>query len=193
MFTIVYCYRPCLKRLTAFILLAIFLFNLGGYLLLFQYFIYRSDSFLNEQIGKDRYKRSELVEIKIPVHLFGISNWTNYQSITGQVQLSEHNYNYVKMKITTDTMYLMVIPNYEKTRLIKENIIYAKQVSDEPLSKKPHDNFPKKPDTFKYNYQLVKYPPASVVTDIPQSTFYYLSSLDHPFIALYDPPPQALA
>jgi hypothetical protein len=42
------------------------------------------------------------------------------------------------MKLTRDTIYLMCIPNYEKTRLVSENIITAKNVSDSPLAKKNH-------------------------------------------------------
>ena len=59
-------YTNQLKRLTALGLLFIFLFNLGGYLLLFQYFIYRSDSAINQRIRHNNYKRTELVQMKIP-------------------------------------------------------------------------------------------------------------------------------
>ncbi len=35
-------------------------------------------------------------------------------------------------------MYLLCIPNHDKTRLINANVIYAKQVNDIPMSKKSH-------------------------------------------------------
>ena len=114
------------------------MFNIGGYMLLFQYFISQSDRFANEQISKGLYKPDELVEIKIPVNLPHIQNQTDYQGISGQVKLSDNDYNYVALKMTRDTMYLMCIPNYEKTRLIGENVITAKNISDSPLAKKNH-------------------------------------------------------
>ena len=117
-------------------MLIVLMFNIGGYMLLFQYFISQSDRFANEQISKGLYKPDELVEIKIPVNLPHIQNQTDFQGISGQVKLSDNDYNYVALKITRDTMYLMCIPNYEKTRLIGENVITAKNISDSPLAKR---------------------------------------------------------
>jgi hypothetical protein len=119
-------------------MLAVLMFNMGGYMLLFQYFIKHSDDFANEQISKGLYKPDELVEIKIPVHVPTAQAQEDFQAISGQVKLAENDYNYVAMKMTRDTMYLMCIPNYEKTRLIGQNIITAKNVSDSPLAKKNH-------------------------------------------------------
>lgn len=131
------------------------MFNMGGYMLLFQYFIKHSDDFANEQISKGLYKPDELVEIKIPVHVPTAQAQEDFQAISGQVKLAENDYNYVAMKMTRDTMYLMCIPNYEKTRLIGGNIITAKNVSDSPLAKKNHLPVEKKSgiDT-NYNYPV---------------------------------------
>jgi hypothetical protein len=157
-------------------MLALLLFNLGGYSLLFQYLISRSDSYIiNEKINKNRYVSSDLVEVKIPVHINTIQDWTEYEPISGQVQLSNACYNYAQLKLTRDTMYLMVIPNYLKTHLIKANIIYAKQVSDTPLSKKSHLPFIKKSIAeTEYNYSVIRYNadiPANSIKTLPDYTF----------------------
>jgi len=148
-----------LKKFFAIAMLALLLFNSGGYSLLFQYMIYRSDSYIiNEKINKNLYRSSDLVEVKIPVHINNIQDWTEYEPISGQVQLSNGCYNYAQLKMTRDTMYLMVIPNYEKTRLINANIIYAKQVSDIPVSKKSHAPVIKKNITENvYSYTAILY------------------------------------
>jgi hypothetical protein len=127
-----------LKKIFAIAMLVVLVFNTGGYVLLFEYLIKRSDDFANEQIAKGLYKPDELVEIKIPVNLPDIEEQSDFQGISGQVKLSDNDYNYVAIKMTRDTMFLMCIPNYEKTRLVSENIITAKNISDSPLGKKNH-------------------------------------------------------
>lgn len=138
-------------------MLVLLLFNIGGYMLLFQYFIYRSDNSITQRINNNRYKSSELVEVKIPVHL-NIQDWNEYEPISGQVQLKDNCYNYAELKMTKDTLYLMCIPNHDKTRLINANIIYAKQVSDIPLNKKSQAPLTKKSiNESQYNYQIIQY------------------------------------
>jgi hypothetical protein len=105
-------------------------------MVLFQYFIYQSNKFNEEQISKNLYKASDLVEIKIPVNLPEITNWDSYQRISGTIQLQENWYNYVKLKMTRDTLFVMCVPNYKTTRLINANIICAREVSEAPLNAK---------------------------------------------------------
>jgi hypothetical protein len=118
-------------------MLCLMLFNLGGYAVLFQYVIYRADAAIIENINHNRYKSAELVEVKIPVHL-NTQDWHEYAIISGQVQLKDHSYNYAELKLTRDTMYLLCIPDSDRSRLINAHIIYAKQVNDIPLNKKSH-------------------------------------------------------
>ncbi len=128
---------------------------MGGYQMLYQYFIYQSDKVMNEHIAKDQYNVNDLVQVKIPVSMPGISNETTYQSISGKIQFRNGCYNYVKLKLTTDTMFVMCIPNYEKTRLVSSNIICAKQLADLPASK--HDNLPSLKKSGQDIYNLVTF------------------------------------
>ena len=73
-----------------------------------------------------------------------INNWTEYEAIEGQIQLKDAYYNYVRLKMTRDTMYFVCLPNTTKTRLVNANIINAKEITDVPLSKKGHECHPKK-------------------------------------------------
>ena len=116
-------------------MLMLLVFNLGGYQLLFQYFIYQSDDFITGQINNNRYKSTDLVEVKIPVHLV-ISDWDAFQPIGGQVKLKDKVYNYAELRLTRDTMYLMCLPNHEKARIINAKNVYNKQVNDIPVNKK---------------------------------------------------------
>ena len=136
-------------------MLIVLLFNMGGYMLLFQYCIKASDDFANEQISKGFYKPEELVEMKIPVRMPYVQEQLRYENISGQIQLQGNCYNYVALKMTRDTMYVKCIPNYTKTKLISQNVIMAKEVSDSPLAKKNHASSLKKSATDNdFNYTL---------------------------------------
>ena len=126
-------------------------------MLLFQFFIHQSDSSILSRINNNRYKSTDLVQIKIPVHL-AIEDWTDFEPISGQVQLKDNSYNYAELKMTRDTMYLMCIPNHDKTRLVNANIIYAKQVSDIPMNKKSQVPLLKKSiSKSEYQYSITYY------------------------------------
>jgi len=146
-----------LKKLIAAILLFIILFNIGGQLAIHQYLIFASDRLFNEQINKGNYKVDDLFEVKIPVKMPTIQDWTEYASICGQVQFKNNSYNYVKIKMTRDTVYLVCVPNYEKTRLMAQNIINARQVNDIPINKKEHVPFGKANSADVYHSQLTQF------------------------------------
>ncbi|GAB2688912.1 hypothetical protein GCM10027037_09420 [Mucilaginibacter koreensis] len=162
-------------------------------MVLFQYLINRSDAFVEQQISKGLYNVHDLVEVKVPVHLPQIEDWNGYEPVSGQVQLNGGScYNYVKLKMTRDTLYIMCIPNYKTTRLTNANIIYARQVSDTPLNKKGTTTTLK---TFSYNaYQHFAYtysikPPVILVKTY--STF-VPSFIPTGFTNSLDQPPQLI-
>ncbi|MFD0766669.1 hypothetical protein ACFQZI_17540 [Mucilaginibacter lutimaris] len=144
-----------MKKLFAIVMLAVLVFNMCGYMLLYQYFINQSDAFANEQISKGYYKPDELVEIKIPVRMPYVQEQRRYENISGQIQLKGNCYNYVALKMTRDTMYVKCIPNYTKTKLVNDNVINAKDISDSPLAKKNHVPLAKKSGTDNdFNYAV---------------------------------------
>jgi hypothetical protein len=116
------------------------LFNSGGYDLFFQYLIYRSDAKVFDKINNNHYKRSDLIEVKIPVDMPTQQDWNVYQPISGQVAVKGAKYDYAEIKITHDTLYLRVIPNPELTKLVKANVLYGKLVNDLPTSNTKHSN-----------------------------------------------------
>jgi len=114
------------------------LFNLGGYSLLFQYLINRSDSSIYERINDNRYKMNDLVEIKIPVNQQTVEDEDEYAPVGGQVKLSDTVYNFAYLKMTRDTMFLLCLPNREKANIKNAKIIYTRQISDISVNEKSH-------------------------------------------------------
>ena len=152
-----------MRKLAAIVLLSVHLFNLAGYYALYQYFTYKSDKVMNEHIAKNQYNVNDLVEVKIPVSLPYVTSWKNYEDVSGQVQFKNNCYNYVKLKLTADTMYVKCIPNYEKTRLISANVINAKQIGDVPVNK--HENVPlKKSGEDIYQIESFSFYPTTLIT-----------------------------
>jgi hypothetical protein len=170
------------------------LFNLGGYSLLFEYMIYRSDSNIIYQINHNNYHNSDLVEVKIPVNLPTMQDWTDFQKISGQVQFKNNKYNYAEIKMTRDTLYLLVIPNHDRTKLVNANIIYAKQVNDIPVNKKSHLPLIKKSiSDSEYNYTMLQYKAAIHVSDAKSGWNYASSDIIKPPLDVPGQPPEVLS
>ncbi len=147
-----------LKRFAAILLLGVHLFYLGGYMLAFQYFIHQSDVQIVKQMYDNKVNSQKLVELKVPVNMPTIQDWTEYEHIEGQIQLNNAYYNYVRLKMTRDTMYLICLPNNAKANLIKANVIMVKNLNDVPLSKKGANNSTTKKAEWGYDnvYQVIK-------------------------------------
>jgi len=123
-------------------MVAAILFNAGGYDLFFQYMMYRSDVKVFDKINNNHYRRSDLVEVKIPVNMPTQQDWDGYQAISGQVEVKGIRYDYAEIKITHNMLYLRVVPNTDLTKLVKAKVLYGKLVNDLPTSNTKHSNNP---------------------------------------------------
>jgi hypothetical protein len=94
--------------------------NIFGSFLFFLFAVYQTNHFYESQSGKGFYNKNELVEVKIPVSLPGITDWTAYEPISGQIQFQDVTYNYTH------------------TRFIHQNVIRAPHIKDMPVPKKDH-------------------------------------------------------
>ncbi|MCO5950362.1 hypothetical protein [Mucilaginibacter flavidus] len=179
-----------MKRLIAIALLSIHLFSMGGYSLLFQYYIHQSDVKMVKEIFDNKVDNSKLIEIKIPVNMPTIQDWDEYEVITGQIQLKDAYYNYVRLRMTRDTMYFVCVPNTNKTRLVNANIITAKEINDVPISKKGHDAPVKKVNTLsEYNIQTFQYNYVAPEMQLKPNDKSIFVKVTNPFIASPGKPP----
>jgi hypothetical protein len=125
-----------LKKIFAISLLIIHLFNLAGYYLLFNYFIQRSDIKAIQQLDQNLYHDKELAEIKIPLHLPYLTDMNEFERVDGDIEFNGIHYNYVKRKVSNDTLYILCQPNYDKTKLANEKTNYTGNVNDAQQNKK---------------------------------------------------------
>lgn len=116
-------------------LLFVHLFNLGGYHAYFNFFINRSNQDLIQQLDNNQFHDRDLVEVKIPLSLPYTNDWADYERIDGEIEFNGTFYNYVKRKLSRDTLYLMCLRNSDKTELNVARYDYGKQVNDFPANK----------------------------------------------------------
>lgn len=181
-----------MRRFLAILLLSVHLFNTGGYSLIFQYFIHRSEIQIVKEIYENKVNATQLVQVKIPVSKKGTADWPDYKRIQGQVQLKDGFYNYIGVKMTRDTMFLVCIANSVKTKLTNANTIFAKNVSDAPLTKKGQDAPAKKASASsisEYNNPAVSYVFLSFENSIDRRENIISSKLSHPYIKSPGKPP----
>ncbi len=145
-----------MKKLSAILLLSVLLFNLAGYTLVFQYFINQADTQLVKQLDKTAYNDKDLVEVKVPLNMPYITD-KEYERVDGQLEYNGFHYNYVKRKVTNDTLYVLCLPNVSKTQLYNAKAAYSKEVNDIPGSKKSTEIIKKISFVSEYNCTANQY------------------------------------
>ena len=179
-----------MRRFIAILLLGIHLFTTGGYSIVFEYFIHQSDVQIVKEVYDNKIDK-KLIEIKIPVHLPGMHAWPRYEKIQGQIELKGTFYNYVRLKMSPDTMAMLCIPNTAKTRLVRANVIMAKEINDVPLGKKTHDTSKKSIDA-PYEYMVLNYQFTATPVLLKKEYIKTYSSLLNPFVETRGQPPNLL-
>ena len=132
-----------MKKLAAILLIAIFLFNLFGYRLLFNYAQQQSDIRLEASLDKDEFDEAELVSIKVPLSLPYLNNQQNFERVDGEITVKGKIYKYVKRKIVDGNLILLCLPDNNKMRIesAKEEFFkYANDLVQNNHSKKSKDS-----------------------------------------------------
>jgi len=162
--------------------------------LVFGYYIHQSDVQMVKQIFDNKIDDTKLVELKIPVNMPTIQDWTDYEEIVGQIQLKDAYYTYVRLKMTRDTMYMICLANTAKTQLVKANVIAAKEISDVPVNKKGQEPVTKRVNTLsEYNLQSFKYQYAADGSFIKHEPNSRRLRLTNPFIESPGKPPNFIS
>ena len=133
-----------MKKLASIFLLALFLFNLAGYQLLFSYAQHLSDNRLEAVLDKDAYNESDLVTIKLPLSLPYQTNWKEEERTYGEITMNGKIYRYVKRMYKDGEMIYWCLPNKEKMQIqtAKDEFFkYANDLMQNSSSKKSdHSN-----------------------------------------------------
>ncbi len=118
------------KRIVSILLLAILLFNWGGYRLLSNYFEARADEKLQAALDLDQYNEKDLLHIKVPASLPYGSSSEKFEKVEGSVEISGVTYNYVKRRFYQDSLELLCIPNTTKAGIRNARDEFARLAND---------------------------------------------------------------
>jgi hypothetical protein len=90
---------------------------MGGYRFVFDQLEKKASSQLLQQLDKEEYDDSQLIEMKVPLPMPYQTNWADFERYNGEIEISGVHYNYVKRKVQNDTLILLCIPNQGKMKL----------------------------------------------------------------------------
>jgi hypothetical protein len=181
-----------IKKLIALFLLSTLLLNSGGELAIHQYLVYRSNQFFNKQTNRGLYNVQDLTEVKLNVSTPGITDWTSYQKMYGEVRFAHATYNYVKMKITRDAIYLLCVPDYETTHLCGENVIHAENINDIPVPPKQHVPYSKMSMLGDFNFVFNRFEFTVPVKTTPAAPAHFTDEQLNCHLDIDQPPPKAI-
>lgn len=109
--------EPSLKKLTAILLLAVFLVNLVGY----RGWFYLAEQQWNKEqqtsLDHSLYNEDELITIRVPLRLPYVSDTKEFKRTDGEIKVNGHIYRYVKSKIENGQYVLLCLPDHYKQRL----------------------------------------------------------------------------
>lgn len=122
------------KKIAAILLLSLVVFNLVGYRWLFSAIENKATANLEQKISSGKYSDEQLIEIRIPLNMPYYSD-KEYENVYGETDFNGEHYRYVKRKVSGNILYLLCLPNKDKTNIVKAENEFAKAVNDFPANK----------------------------------------------------------
>lgn len=119
-----------MKRISAILLIALFLFNLFGYRFVFNYVQQQSDQEVRVSLDNEEYNEADLVTIKVPLSLPYQSDQANFERVDGEVKFNGKIYKYVKRKIAEGQLVLLCLPDYKKMQIQDAKDDFYKNTND---------------------------------------------------------------
>jgi hypothetical protein len=93
-------------------------FNLAGYRWLFSAIEKNATANLEQKISAGKYSDEQLVEIRIPLNMPYYSD-KDYEAVYGETDFNGEHYQYVKRKVSANTLYLLCLPIKKRQSSLK--------------------------------------------------------------------------
>lgn len=143
-----------------------------------------------EIADQQNYRNQDLVELKTVLHLPYFTSSGDYERIDGEIELEGVHYNYVKRKVSNDTLYLLCLPNEHKTKLYGSLMRFTEQSMDLPGNKDAKNTTLKKINIlsdclFEDNNYFINQP----VSELSENNIFFSPDLQTTALpAIYQPP-----
>ena len=127
-----------MKQPAALFLTFLFLFNLAGYRLFFNYLQQKSDAQYEYSLDNNSYDESNMLTVKVDLDMPYLAENTSFERVDGEITVDGKIYKYVKRKIHNGQLVLLCLPDEKKTRLRssrEEYFFYANNLASHSDSK----------------------------------------------------------
>ena len=125
-----------MKRLFSIGFLLIFLFNVGGYYLVFWGLRTQAKKDLLHRLDAERYAEDELIVLSIPLSLPYPIQQNGYVRVDGEFEYQGEYYNLVKQRMQNDTLFMVCIKDYQEKKLVNAMSEYSDLANSLPSSAK---------------------------------------------------------
>jgi hypothetical protein len=125
-----------LKKLFSILFLLIFLFNVGGYYLVFWGLRSQAKKELLHRLDADRYSSEDLLVLTIPISLPYPIQQNGYERVDGEFEYQGEYYNLVKQRLENDTLFMVCIKNHHEKKLVNALSEYTSLANSLPSSAK---------------------------------------------------------
>lgn len=125
-----------MKRAFSILFLLIFLFNVGGYYLVFWGLRSQAKKDLLHRLDADQYSAEELIVVAIPITLPYSNQVSDFERINGQFEYKGEFYNLVKQRMENDTLFIVCIKNHQEKELVNAMNEYSDLANNLPTGAK---------------------------------------------------------
>lgn len=123
-----------MKKYLAILLLALLLFQVGGYHLFFWSLRVHAKKDLLKKLDADQYSPDEVVVLSLPVNLPYVLQESNMQPAQGEVEYKGQFYSLVKQMIKNDTLFMVCVKDIKRAALEKTFVEFTNLVVDVPAT-----------------------------------------------------------
>lgn len=118
-----------MKKACAIFFLSIFLFNIGGYYLVYWAAKSRARKDLLVRLDTDSYSSNDVVVFSVPLSLPYVQQ-QSYERVNGEFEYQGQYYSLVKQRFENDTLFLVCIKDQHKKKLVNVLNEYSNLVNN---------------------------------------------------------------
>lgn len=168
------------------------IFNFYGYRLFLSYLQFNQSASIEKKVDQQLYSDDELISIKTTLNLPYYSSSTAYERVYGSINIKGVDYEYVKRRVYQDTLELLCIPNYGKSKLQKVANELAKMSADGQASAPSEKSTIIKIGLPDYYYNLQIFSSAFLLTVETEYDSDKQTSINAGYHMLQEKPPQSM-
>lgn len=114
----------------------IFLFNVGGYYVVFWGLRTQAKKDLLHRLDADQYSSEDLIVLTIPVSLPYPIQQNGFERVNGEFEYQGEFYNLVKQRLENDTLFMVCIKDHQEKKLVNAMSEYTNLANSLPSSAK---------------------------------------------------------